>query len=63
VSLGTRQAFVELVERSLETLLSLAEKAEKTTMTLQDVPINAAESGRPSKTFNDGFRANAHMPR
>jgi len=53
VSLGTRQAFVELVERSLEALLSLAEKAEKTTMTLQDVPINAAESGRPS-TMDSG---------
>jgi hypothetical protein len=53
VSLGTRQAFVELVERSLEALLSLAERAGKATMTLQDVPINATEGGRPS-TMDSG---------
>ena len=53
VSLGTRQVPVDPVERSLESLLSLAEKAEKTTMTLQDIPINPTESGRPS-TMDSG---------
>jgi len=52
---------VDPVERSLEALLSLAEKAEKTTMTLLPVVINAIEE--EPKALTEGFRANAHMPR
>jgi hypothetical protein len=53
VSLGTRQLPVDPVERSLEALLSLAERAREATMTLQDVPINPTGSGRPS-TMHSG---------
>jgi len=52
---------VDPIEHSLESLLLLAEKAEKTTMTLLPVVINATEE--EPKTLNEGFRANAHMPR